>query len=369
MPEDIETERANTTSDGASPRVEAAPAHGLPQPLTQHLPARLAPPRRRWRNVVLFAALALIAAAGSAYWWQQNRDQLPPGIAWSNGRLEADEIDIDTKFSGRVSAILVHEGDMVRAGQVIARMDTSDLDASLQQAQAQTRQAQSAIDEARAAVAQQQASLALAKRQFDRASYLAQRGNETQDVLDQRRQQLDSASAALTAATARVAQNEQARAAAEHQAEVIQVNIADSTLVAPRDGRVQYRIANLGEVLPPGGKVVTMIDILSVYMDVFLPTLDAGRVAVGDEGRIILDAYPEVVIPAKVSFIATEAQFTPKMVETRTERDRLMFRVRIRIDAALLQAHAAEVRSGLPGMAYLRVDPKLSWPARLQPSA
>ena len=69
-----------------------------------------------------------------------------------------------------------------------------------------------------------------------------------------------------------------------------------------------------------------------------------------------------------MSFIATEAQFTPKRVETRTERDRLMFRVRVRIDPELLKAHAARVRSGLPGVAYIRIDPTLAWPPRLQPA-
>jgi HlyD family secretion protein len=80
----------------------------------------------------------------------------------------------------------------------------------------------------------------------------------------------------------------------------------------------------------------------------------------------VLDAYPATAIPAKVSFIAVQSQFTPKMVETQTERDRLMFRIRVRIDPELLQAHAQAVRSGLPGVAYLRLDPDVQWPARLQ---
>jgi HlyD family secretion protein len=185
-------------------------------------------------------------------------------------------------------------------------------------------------------------------------------------LLDQRQQQLDSSGAALTAATARVAQTEHALVAAQHEVDLYKVNIADNSLVAPRDGRVQYRIANIGEVLPAGGKVITMIDIMSVYMDIYLPTLEAGRVSVGTDARIVLDAYPAIAIPAKVSFIATQSQFTPKTVETQTERDRLMFRIRVRIDPELLKAHAQAVRSGLPGVAYLRLDPDVQWPARLQ---
>lgn len=123
----------------------------------------------------------------------------------------------------------------------------------------------------------------------------------------------------------------------------LRVNIADNTLVAPRNGRIAYRIANRGEVLAAGGKVFTMLDFGYVYMDIYLPTLDAGRVRIGDE-----------------------AQFTPKMVETQTERDKLMFRVRVRIDPIRSMAHADYVRSGLPGVAYVLTDANVMWPERLQ---
>jgi HlyD family secretion protein len=109
-----------------------------------------------------------------------------------------------------------------------------------------------------------------------------------------------------------------------------------------------------------------MLDISYVYMDIYLPTQDVGRIKVGSEVRVVLDAYPNLPIPARVSFIATQAQFTPKAVETKSERDKLMFRVRVRIDPDLLRRHADAVRSGLPGVAYVRIDPAVSWPERLQ---
>jgi HlyD family secretion protein len=89
------------------------------------------------------------------------------------------------------------------------------------------------------------------------------------------------------------------------------------------------------------------------------------RVKIGTDARIVLDAYPDHPIPAKVVFIATQAQFTPKMVETQTERDKLMFRIRVRIDPERLHAHAGAVRSGLPGIAYVKFDPNTAWPERL----
>ncbi|MFI4994822.1 MAG: HlyD family secretion protein, partial [Hyphomicrobiales bacterium] len=215
-------------------------------------------------------------------------------------------------------------------------------------------------------VEQQKSVVEFAKEQFDRANVLMQRGFTTHEVYDQRRQTLDAANAGMTAAVAKVGQAERALEAAQHDVELLKVNIADNTLVAPRMGRIQYRISNVGEVLPAGGKVFTMLDISDVYMDVYLPTLEAGRARVGDDARIVLDAYPDFAATAQVSFIATQAQFTPKAVETKSERDKLMFRVRVRVDAALLRKYATEVRTGLPGIAYVRLDPDVSWPDRLQ---
>ena len=326
--------------------------------------------RRRWRFRAALALAIMGAAAGvSYYWWQSVHSQLPAGIAYGNGRLEADEIDIDTKYAGRIAEILADEGDMVKAGQIVARMDTRDLAASLKKSQAQVQQAQKAIEEAQANVAQQNSQVLLAQQEMDRATYLMQKGFQTKEILDQRKQQLDGANAALEAAKSRVIQLQHALDAATHDEELYSVQIADNTLVAPRDGRIQYRIANIGEVLPAGGKVFAMLDISYVYMDIYLPTEAAGKVRFGADARILLDAYPNIPIPAKVSFVATQAQFTPKTVETQSERDKLMFRIRVRIDPERLRARAEAVRSGLPGVAYVLTDAKTKWPAFLQGSA
>ena len=154
---------------------------------------------------------------------------------------------------------------------------------------------------------------------------------------------------------------------ATHDVELYKVNIADNSLVAPKDGRIQYRLANIGEVLPAGGRVFTMLDVGYVYMDVYLPTLAADRFKIGADARIVLDAFPDRPLPAKVSFLASQAQFTPKMVETKSDRDKLMFRVRARIDPAVLAGREARVRSGLPGVTYIRTNPSAQWPANLTP--
>ncbi|MGB8278117.1 MAG: efflux RND transporter periplasmic adaptor subunit [Methylovirgula sp.] len=325
------------------------------------LPARR---RFRWRWVLLLLVLAA-GAGGGIYWWNLQQFHLPPGFAYGNGRLEADPIDIDTKFAARIAEIMVDEGDRVTAGQVVARMDTRDLEATRNSYIAQKRQAEHSLEEARALQIQQQTQVVLAQQEINRTIALVARGFATQELLDQRQQILNGAIAALQAANQRVDEAEHAVAVVTHNIELYNVNIADNTLVAPKDGRIEYRVSNVGEVLPAGGKVYTMLDLSYVYMDIYLPTVDAGRAAIGDEARIVLDAFPKVALPAHVTYIATEAEFTPKAVETKSERDRLMFRIRARVDPALLAKHPNEIRTGLPGVTYVRLDPKAKWPAQL----
>lgn len=319
---------------------------------------------------MVIALLLMISAGGIGWlWWHQHQMELPPGIASGNGRLESDEIDIDTKFAGRIAKLFVDEGDMVASGQIVAMMDTRDLEASLKKSQALVSLAQRSLEEARANLAQQQTQRTLAQQELNRTSALVPKGFATKELLDQRRQQMNAAIASENAATHKVAQAQFALDAATHDVELYRVNILDNALVSPLEGRIQYRVANVGEVLPAGGKVFTMLDTSYVYIDIYLPTGDAGRVRLGSDARIVLDAYPAHVIPAKVVFIASQAQFTPKTVETRDERDKLMFRIRVRIDPERLQGRAELVRSGLPGTAYLRTNSSMAWPPKLQASA
>jgi HlyD family secretion protein len=333
------------------------------------LPVPLPPEQRRlaWGPIaILLLLLAIGGAGGAIYWLKYSQPSLPAGIVSGNGRLEADEIDISTKFAGRIAEMLVDEGDVVKAGQVVARMDTSDIETSLKKAEAQVLGTQRALDEARANVAQQKSQLTLAQQEFDRTRTLVERGFATKQLLDQRQQQLDAATAALNAANFRVAQTERVLDATTQDVALYKINIADNTLRAPKEGRIQYRIANVGEVLPAGGKVFTMLDLAYVYMDIYLPTAEVGKAKIGDDARIVLDARSDLAIPARVTFIADKAQFTPKAVETKSEREKLMFRVRVRIDPERLRAHVEKVKSGVPGVAYVKLDPQVPWPEDLQ---
>jgi HlyD family secretion protein len=356
-----------TTADPSPTGAKSDETGGPLVPAGANLPATLPPPaphrrRRPWARVAFIGLALIAAAAGGAYWYLDQPVPLPAGIASGNGRLEADEIDIDTKFASRVARLLADEGDRVKAGQIVAEMDVRDLEAQLAAAQATVRQAGETLSQARANVTQQQTQVVFARQELTRAEALTSRGFMSKEALDQRRQQMYGAGATLAAATAAAGAAAQAVDAAEHNVDLLKVNIADNRLVAPVDGRIEYKIANVGEVLPAGGKVFTMLDTSYVYMDIYLPTEQAGKVRLGGDCLIVLDALPEIALPAKVTYLATEAQFTPKAVETKTERDKLMFRVKLRVDPPLMRKYAAEVRTGLPGVGYVRLDDRVPWP-------
>ena len=130
--------------------------------------------------------------------------------------------------------------------------------------------------------------------------------------------------------------------------------------------RVETRNAQPGEVLGAGGKVLTLDDLSDVYMYVFLPTESVGKVALGSEARIVLDAVPDYPIRAVVSFVSPNAQFTPKTVETAQERHNLTFRVKLQIPKERLRLYEQFVKAGVPGMGYVRLDPTVDWPPQLQ---
>lgn len=342
--------------------------------------------------VWVMAAL-LVAGAGAYYWRSLQAAGYGESFVSGNGRIEATEVDIATRQPGRVVDILVNEGSFVRAGDALAHMQTDTLLAQRAEAQAiydqavnnvQTAQAQVAAREsdrtaALALVAQRESELRLARQSLARTEQLVAGGATSRQTLDEHRAAVVGAQAVLEAARAQVAAAQAAVHAAQSQVissgssvaaaqatiERIQADIDDTVLKAPRDGRIQYRIAQPGEVLAAGGKVLNLVDLADVYMTFFLPETVAGRVALGADVRLVLDAAPGYVIPAKVSYVSSVAQFTPKTVETASERQKLMFRVKAQIDPDLLRRHLEQVKTGLPGVAWLKIDDQASWPQAL----
>ena len=344
-----------------------------PQPAASSTSPPAQKPKSKKTRFLPWLALACLivvggAAAGYVAWKQYQASALPAGIVSVNGRVEATQVDISTKIPGRVMQIIPHEGDMVSPGEIVARIDTSETAAQLHQAQASAELARQTLTTRMAEVASDQAQLDFANQQMARAAALVDKGFATHETYDQRVQQVKSADAALKAAQSQV---EEARASiktADAKVEELQAVVTDSTIVSPVQGRVQYRLVEPGAVLPAGGKIATVIDLADVYTTVFLPGPQAGRLKVGndpDAARLVMDAYPEFVFPGSVSFVAPESQFTPKTVEVQSEREQLMFRVKLQKPPGVLKGMEEQIKSGLRAMAYVRLDPAVEWPARL----
>jgi len=345
----------------------------------------------------VFVALAVVvgvAMVGVVAWRALKPSGPGPGFISGNGRLEATEIDVAAKLAGRVTDIMVDEGDFVQAGQALAQMQIDVLEAQHNEARAQSLQAVNAVATAEAQVAarksdkaaaeavvvQRESELDGAQRRLARSRTLSKsQAMSVQEFDDDRaaehgkraalaaaQAQAIAAQAAIDAAQAQVAGARSGVAATEATMARIEADIRDSLLKSPRDGRIQYRVAQPGEVLAAGGKVLNFVDLGDVYMTFFLPETVAGKVAMGSDVRLVLDAARQYVIPAKVSYVSDVAQFTPKTVETATERQKLMFRIKAKIDRDLLKQHLKMIKTGLPGVAWLKLEPQAKWPANLE---
>jgi HlyD family secretion protein len=318
------------------------------------------------KKLILLTVAVAVVGGGVVAWLILSKPALPPGFAASNGRLEAKQVDIATKYQGRIAEVLADEGDTVESGQIVAKMDTQPLEAELRNAEAKIREEQDNRRTAQAEVAVKQAELAYAEKQYQRSKELVARGAVSQQERDVDLSRMLAGRAALLGAQAQAVRAASSIDAATAEAERLRAEIEDSVLKAPIRGRVQNRLAEPGEVLAAGGKVLALVDLSDVYMYLFLPEPIAGKVALGSQGRIVLDAAPEYPIRAVVSYVSPEAQFTPKSVETAEERHNLTFRVKLQLDKTRLRQFEPYVKVGIPGMGYVRYDDSAEWPPVLQ---
>lgn len=348
------------------------------------------------KKLSLIGGVVVIALVMYLIWQQVSKPDVESVVS-GNGRIEATEINISSKLAGQLEKIYVKEGDFVEAGQVLARVKISSLEAQLRELEAQQRQAENSIATAKAQVAmrnsekiaadamvqQRETELRAAKNRLSRTEVLAKEGASSKQQLDDERADVQSFAAVLSSAKAQVQSAEGAIIASKSQVlaaesqvdaikasiERIKFDIEDAQLKSPLKARVQFRVAQPGEMIAAGGRVLNLIDLSDVYMTFFLPETVAGKIAIGSEVRIVLDIAKNISIPAKVSFVADTAQFTPKSVETESERQKLMFRVKAKIDSSLLNKYIEQVKTGLPGVAYIKVDDSANWPTFLEKQA
>lgn len=313
--------------------------------------------------------LVVAAAVGFVAWQEWTRRQataVPAGIVSGNGRIESIQVDVAAKYAGRVKRIDVHEGDLVVPGEVVVQMDTAELEAELAKGTARIAEEEATAAQVTADIASQESQLLYARQQFTRAEKLLTSKTITRDEFEEKEARLKVAEANVNAAKAKLRSVEQSAEVARAEVRRVQTQIDDSTLIAPVRGRVLYRLVEEGEVLAAGGKALTLLDLGDVYMEIFLPAQDAARIRIGGDARIRLDIRPEYAARATVSFVAPEAQFTPKQVETKNERDKLMFRVKLQIPPEVLLPYIERVKTGIRGVGFVKIDDSVPWPETLE---
>ncbi|WP_417271832.1 HlyD family secretion protein [Celeribacter halophilus] len=287
------------------------------------------------------------------------------GIYSSNGRIEAQTVDVATKYAGRIESVTAQEGDILAAGDEIAQMDTADAMAKLNAAKAAVLRANAGLTVAQATLMQAQSALSMAQTTYDRVVKLHETGTASQSTLDDATNTLNSAKASVEMAKAQIEDAKASIAAAEADQEQVQLALNDLTIKAPIRGRVLYRLHEPGEVIDSGYPVVTMLDLSNVYMNIYLPAAVIGTLSVGDEARLILDPIPDIVVPATITFISPQSQFTPKNVETQEQREDLVFRVKLSVPRALLIKYEELIKSGVRGIGFVRSQPDMDWPDHL----
>jgi len=321
-------------------------------------------------NTGLMAAAAVIILAGGYYVWSQSQGNgLPADIAYGNGQIEAVQVDISSMVGGRIETVAVREGDLVTPGQIVATVDAEIIEAQLAQAEAQIAAAEAERAAAQAQIEQMEAVLNLAQDEEERSRALVERGTSPQSSLDALSTNVSVAEANLQAARAALLARERAIDAANAAAAQIAATLDDTELTAPALGRIVYRLIEPGEVIGAGARVMTMIDLSEVYLEFYLPATQAHRLGIGDEARIRLDVA-DAVVPATITFVSPVSQFTPRTVETADERQNLVFRIRARVPQELVESYIDYVRTGIRGVAYVRLAPEpgqapSDWPEEL----
>lgn len=303
----------------------------------------------------LAALAALVVAIALAATWAVRGLNGDTGTLSVTGTVEATQVDLSAKVTGRVVELLVREGQPVERGQLLARLDDTELaaevrraEAALATAEAQLRDLlagprQQEIEQARAALRNASVTREWTERELRRARELFGKDLVAAQEVDRARQAYEVAVANEVAARERLAlveagprphEVEAARArVAEARATLAlaQARLAETRLLSPITGLVLRKNVEMGETVNPGVSVLTLMDPQDLWLRAYVPEVDIGRVKIGQEARITVDAYPGRAFAGTVSEIASEAEFTPKNVQTKKERVNLVFRIKIAI--------------------------------------
>jgi len=378
----------------------------LPTVARETLPATVRTPRRRSKSLIIVLVVGALGSATVGWYAFRSSRGLPEGLIQANGRIESDVVNVSSKLAGRIVTLGAREGDVVKAGAALVQLDDRSVRAQLQEAQSALATATARSDAARVGLAVMRkevpVSIAIAeanvasaeaaehrtvtaeaqnKRDADRARRLLGDGSVPQQTaeqaellwlssLDQRAvAQANRAQARQSLADARLGPDrirakeaelvslDTMRREAVARVAQAQTAVDDLRVVSPMDAVVTSRFANVGEVVNAGMPLLELVDLDRLYLKVYVPEREIGKVRLGLRARIYSDAFPKEPLDATVRYIASRAEFTPKEVQTPDERTKLVYEVRLYLD----RNPDHKMTPGVPADAVIRWQESVAW--------
>ena len=311
--------------------------------------------RSRWAKGA-GGLLLLIALSVAVAWGGRHLGGVAPKPIAVTGTIEATQVDVSVKITGRILERLVTEGDRVRRGQLLVRLDDSELAADVRRQDAVLRAAQATlrdlekgarpqeIEDARAALSSTEATRSMTERDLSRNEQLFRQNLIAAQDVDRARQAHDVARAQERSARERLglllagSRPDQVDAArwqvtqAESAVAQAQSRLREARVVAPIDGVVLRKNLEAGETANPGVPILTLVNPKDVWLRAYVPETEVGRLRVGDAAALRVDAFPNRVFTGRLIEIGSAAEFTPRNVQTRKERVTQVFRIKIQID-------------------------------------
>jgi HlyD family secretion protein len=325
------------------------------------------------KKKIIPVVLLVAAIAGATYYYLSRKDHSADAMLTISGNIEAHESVVGFKVLGRLTELPIEEGQTVKAGDLIARLDQADYQqqVGIDEATVNSREAElklslsgSRIQEkksAEQAVIDAQATLAQSKADFQRFQSLYEKDETPAQTRDSYAANLKRAQAAFERARQnldlvnegvrkeQIAINQAGIRTARQTLELSRTRLGYTSLYAPTSGVVLVRNAEIGEVMAPGTPVVTIADLDHLWLRGYLSETDLGKLKLGQPVEVKSDTFPGKSYRGKVSFISSQAEFTPKSVETHKERVTLVYRVKIDLDNA-----NHELKPGMPADAFIR---------------
>jgi HlyD family secretion protein len=357
------------------------------------------------KKVITILGVLIVIAFLSWFIRSQLQEKIPDGLLIASGRIEGREVTISPKIQGRLKSLLVDEGDMVKKGQLLAEIVSDQLDARYMNAKenvallkAQVEQAsadqsftekntaasiiaaEAAVNAAKAQLQKARSVLEKYKNDYERYTSLFKEQLVSASDYDRIRMQYDSSLADVDAAEKELKRAEANLKSAQASRDLVEVkrkqlksaeanyraaiarmdeiyaDLQETRIYAPSNGTILSRPVENGEIVNPGTPLYVMVDMAGLYVKVYIPEPDIGKLRLGNDARIYVDAFPARAFNARITKIYEQAEFTPKAVETKEERVKLVFGVELSVENP-----EGILKPGMPADAVIRWKEGVQW--------